>query len=157
MAYSGADVLAHLSELARRRAEIRRVSDAIVIAPQALEGEIIQSALRGVMGYDARITIVQMISDAVSLTRSKPPEVVFVLDPSKSEGAGANTLRALRTAGLQSPVAIISDLLTLKTAAEILAAGAFDVMHRDEVCGVRLRECLLRLAALSEIENEPKK
>jgi DNA-binding NtrC family response regulator len=122
MAYSGADVLAHLSELARQRAQIRRVADAVVIAPQPQEGEIIQSALRGVMGYDARITIVQMIGDAAKLTQSKPPEVVFVLDPSTTEAAGPSTLRALRSAGVQSPVAIISDQLTLKTAAEILAA-----------------------------------
>ncbi len=150
MTYSGADVLAHLSELARQRALTRRVTDAIIIAPQSQDGEFLQSALRGVMGYESRILISAMVSEAADLTRLKQPEVVFALDPTKVEAVSSKTIRSLRTAGISCPVAVISDLMTQKSAAEVLASGAFDVMHRDDVCGIRLRECFLKLAALEE-------
>jgi CheY-like chemotaxis protein len=148
MTYSGADVLAHLSELARQRALTRPVADAILVAPQPQDGEFLQSALRSVLGYNTRISIAAMITDAAKMARDKQPDVVFALDPSKLEAAGVKTLQSLRTAGIRCPIGIISNYVSPKSASEIMQAGAFDVIHRDDVCGIRLRQCLLKLAAL---------
>ena len=148
MAYSGADVLAQLSELARQRAAMPVVTSIMVVSQNRAEGELIQSALRAVVGYDTRIMVSLNLAEAVRDSKSVTPQIGFCVDDGTSaQGGCAASLRALRAAGISCPVAIIRGEVTPQIKNRLMEIGATDVLNRDDVCGIRLRECLLRLLA----------
>jgi hypothetical protein len=146
MAYSGANVLAHLSELARQRAELPRVSCLMIVSYDRAEGDLIQAAMRAVVGYDTRILVVASLGEAVQYSKLYPPQASFCLDNAPAKKVDCEqALRGLREAGISCPVAIIRATVTTHIRCKLLDAGASDVLARDEVCGIRLRESLLRL------------
>lgn len=148
MAYSGADVLAQLSELARQRAAMPAVSSILVVSHNRAEGDLIQSALRAVVGYDTRIIVSHSLAEAVRDSKTVAPQIGFCVDDGKgAHGGCAQTLRDLRTAGISCPVAIIHGEVTPQIKTRLMDGGAADVLNRDDVCGIRLREGLLRLLA----------
>jgi DNA-binding response OmpR family regulator len=154
MPYSGADVLAHLSELARQRAELPRVSCLLVMSYDRAEGDLIQSALRAVVGYETRILVVAALGEAVQYSKLYPPQASFCLDNAPAKKVDCEqSLRGLREAGITCPVAIIRGTVTTQIRCKLLDAGASDVLTRDEICGIRLRESLLRLL-VPRIETE---
>ena len=146
MPYSGADVLAHLSELARQRAELPRITSLIIIASHRPSGELIQSALRAVVGYDTKIFVAANVHQAVTHAAELQPEMTFYVDESPLRtDAFTAVLQALRKGGLVSPITVVRSELTSLIRSRLLELGAIDVVHRDEVCGLRLRESLLKL------------
>jgi len=150
MPYSGADVLAHLSELARQRAALPRISRILIISQDQAEGDLIQSVLRAVVGYDTHIAIAGAASDVRISPKNPAPQAVFWVDTGRTTSPAeiAKTLSALRSAGIVCPIAVIRDKVTHQCKAQHYDLGAADVLSRDEVCGLRLRECLLRLLAV---------
>lgn len=146
MPYSGADVLAHLSELARQRAELPRIAGLIIIATHKPSGDLIQSALRAVVGYDTKILVAATVQQAVADTGEIAPEMIFYLDESALRlDAFTAVLQGLRKGGLVSPVTVVRAELSSQIRSRLLELGAIDIVHRDEVCGLRLRESLLKL------------
>ncbi len=147
MPYSGADVLAHLSELARQRAELPRISTVLVISRLEATGELIQSALRAVVGYEADIVVCPNVAEAIRTLRDRQPQIAFICDDKHLaiEWFQA-TAQSIRKAGLACPLAFILEHVSSQLRCQLLDIGALDVFHRDEVCGLRLRESLLKLA-----------
>lgn len=155
MAYSGADVLAQLSELARQRAAMPEVSAIMVVSQNRAEGDLIQSALRAVVGYDTRIMVCHSLAEAVRDSKSVTPQIGFCVDDgTNAHGGCAQELRELRAAGISCPVAVIRGEVTPQIKARLLEIGATDVLNRDDVCGIRLREGLLRLLARQTLADK---
>ena len=148
MVYSGAKVLAHLSELARQRARLPRISSILIMSQERAGGELIRSTLRAVVGYDTSISVVLTHAEASQHVKLRPPQIAFHLGGTLIDRPSsiASHFQALRKAGIICPVAIIRNVMTPKIKCQILDLGAIDVFHRDEICGLRLRECLLKLA-----------
>ncbi len=145
MPYSGADVLAHLSELARQRAALPRVSCIFVLAKSVADGDRLQSILRAVVGYDTQIVVAQSLDEIVRLSKPLQPLFgIFLNDANPPTPSVKHVMRGLRAGGVGCPVAVIRDVVTPAVRCEVLELGASDVLTRDEVCGMRLRECLLR-------------
>lgn len=150
MAYSGADVLAHLSELARQRAELPRISTILVLAQQRSTGDLIQSALRAVVGYEAEIIVAPTFEVAIRDLGKQQPQIVFLIDTAHQRAAYfGGLLQSFRKMGIHCPVAIALDVISPQLRCQLLDLGVLDVFHRDEICGLRLRECLLKLGAAS--------
>ncbi len=146
MPYSGADVLAQLSELARQQAGLPRALSIMIVSHDQAEGDLLQSALRAVVGYETRIFVATSMAEALKLSKVNPPQIGFCLDNAPLKKAGCeDALRMLRDLGLACPVAIVRNSVTPQIRCKLLDLGATDVLNRDEFCGIRLRECLVRL------------
>jgi DNA-binding NarL/FixJ family response regulator len=153
MPYSGADVLAHLSELARQRAALPRISGILILAQNISDGELLQSVLRAVVGYDTQIAVSQTLDEAVRSSKTLRPQLgLFLNDSNPPTPSLIHVMRGLRTSQINCPVAVIRDVVTPAIRCEVLELGASDVLTRDEVCGMRLRECLLRLLVSQPVQ-----
>jgi hypothetical protein len=146
MPYSGADVLAQLSELARQRAEMPKIEGVLILAQSAPAGELVQSALRAVVGYETAIELVATLAGSRK-PGQKAPSIAFLYDDQNDflERFG-NLMALLRRANITCPVAVISTTLPPQDYPKIIELGAIDIMHRDDICGLRLRETVLKLA-----------
>ena len=155
MAYSGADVLTQLSELARQRAAMPVVTSIMVVSQNRAEGDLVQSALRAVVGYDTRIMVSSSHAEAVRDAKTVTPQIGFCVDDgTNAHYDGAASLRALRAAGISCPVAIIRGEVTPQIKNRLIEIGATDVLNRDDVCGIRLREGLLRLLVRQTLNDK---
>ena len=147
MPYSGADVLAHISELARQRAELPRIAHIVVVSRQEATGNVIQSALRAVVGYETDIRVYRSVSEAGRGLSNPAPEIAFLSDDKTMSLDWCRlTLQSLRKGGLQCPVVFILDTISPQLSSQLFELGALDVFHRDEICGLNLRQSLLKLA-----------
>ena len=150
MPYSGADVLAHLSELARQSAALPRLSNVVIIAKQQGAGDVVKSGLRAVIGYEALISVSDSVAEAAVAMKQNKSQIAFFLDESERPVRDFTALlNRFRSVGFSCPLVFISSEITPQIKSQFLVQGALDVLHRDEVCGLRLRECLLKLAQTS--------
>lgn len=150
MPYSGADLLAHLSELARQRAQLPRIGCIQILALQRTNGDLLQSALRAVVGYEVEILVAADLTGALRNMNQPQPQIVFILDDVHNRRDWfAGLVLDIRKAGLSCPLAIVLEVCTPQLRCQLLDLGVLDVIHRDEVCGLRLRECLLKLVSPS--------
>lgn len=148
MPYSGTDVLTQISELARQGAAGPRFSHLLVLARQQAQGDVVKSALRALVGYDALISVENSIREAAKSLPRNNPQLAFVVDDTNATVENFSAvIAAFHKAGFSCPLVFISSRITAQNKLHILALGALDALHRDEVCGLRLRQCFLKLPA----------
>jgi DNA-binding response OmpR family regulator len=76
---------------------------------------------------------------------ARRPQLIFLDDILKPSDRATDTIPFLRRAEYSGPIIVISRLVTKKRRLELLAVGATDVIHKDELDSVRLGEALLHV------------
>ncbi len=87
---------------------------------------------------------------------ARKPELVFLDDVLKPSDNASQTIPYLRRAEYAGPIVVVSGQVTKNRRNDLLAAGATDVIHKDDVDSVRLAEALLRVFAVWIPSTTPK-
>ncbi|MBK9079254.1 MAG: response regulator [Hyphomicrobium sp.] len=141
---SGGDYLEKKSGLRARRS-LPALNDVIVVDDENIDADRMFATLRVMYGYDVTVRRAATAGAAVDAVIARTPDIVFLDDILKPSDDAAHTIPFLRRAGYNGPIVVISGQVTRSRRVVLLAAGATDVIHKDDVDSVRLSEVLHRI------------
>ena len=78
---------------------------------------------------------------------SSEPCLVFLDDILKPSATPSQAIPLLRNAGYAGPIIVVSGQVTHSRRSSLLADGASDVIHKDDVDSVRVAEAIARVQA----------
>ena len=142
---SGGDFLAKKSELMRAREGIPDLKDVLVVEDESMDADRMFATLRVMFGYDLEIRRANTLASAVDMVMARKPEIVFLDDILKPSDDASQTIPFLRRAGFEGPIVVVSGQVTRTRRTTLIAAGATEVIHKDDVDSVRLTETLQRI------------
>ena len=142
---SGSEFLEKKSGIVRARTGLPALTDVVVVDDERLDTDRMFATLRVMFGYDVGVRRAATIGAAIDLVMSRTPDIVFLDDILKPSDDAAQTIPFLRRAGYKGPIVVVSGQVTRTRRAVLLAAGATDVIHKDDVDSVRLAEALQRV------------
>jgi len=119
--------------------------DVLVVDDEAPDADRLRATLRVMFGYDVEVRHAATLGTAVDCVLKSQPQLIFLDDILKPSDRATDTIPFLRRAGYEGPIIVISGQVTKKRHVELLAAGATDVIHKDDLDSVRLGEALLRV------------
>ena len=159
---SGGEFLAKKSDVTRLRKELPKLKDALVIEDEAMDSDRLKATLRVMFGYELDIRVASTLARALDSIIERKPEIVFLDDILKPSDSAHQTIPYLRRAGYEGHIVVVSGQVTRARRNELLAAGATDVIHKDDVDSVRLGEALIRVFCAKdngapEAESKPAK
>lgn len=142
---SGGDFLAKKSEVMRTRGDIPQLKDVLVVEDENLDADRMFATLRVMFGYEVNVRRAATLAAAVDSVLQRKPEMVFLDDILKPSDDASQTIPFLRRAGYEGPIVVVSGQATRQRRMVLIAAGANDVIHKDDVDSVRLTEALQRV------------
>lgn len=144
---SGGDFLAKKSDLLRARASMPVLKTVLIVEDEDPDAEKLQATLRVMFGYDLEVRRSATLNSAIDAVLKKMPELVFLDDVLRPTDEAHQTIPFLRRAGYEGPIVVVSGRVNRRRRADLTAAGATDVIHKDDVDSVRLAEALTRIFA----------
>jgi len=138
----GGDHLAKKSELVRARVRLGVFKSILIVEDETLDAERLTATLRVLFGYDTQIRCASSLGDAVDRVLEQTPCVLFLDDILKPSTTALQAIPLLREAGYAGPIVVVSGEVTHARRSSLLAAGAGDVIHKDDVDSVRVAEAL---------------
>jgi DNA-binding NarL/FixJ family response regulator len=146
---SGGDYLERKSGL-RARQTLPALHDVVVVDDEIIDADRMFATLRVMFGYDVTVRRAATAGTAVDAIMEHAPDIVFLDDILKPSDDAAHTIPFLRRAGYNGPVVVVSGQVTRSRRVVLLAAGATDVIHKDDIDSVRLTESLQRVFGNSQ-------
>lgn len=143
---SGAEFLTKKSELNRARDEAASFTDVVVVDDETIDCDRMLATLRVMYGYAVEVRRAASLDEAIKCVMDKRPDLVLLDDILKPSDDATHTIPLLRRAGFDGPIVVISGQVTRTRRPVLLAAGASDVIHKDDVDSVKLLETLQALA-----------
>lgn len=149
MAGSGGDFLERKSGATKARLSLPKLNDVLIIDDEMFDTNRLKATLRILFGYSLEIRGAATLATALDSVLGKQPDLIFLDDILKPNDNAAETIPFLRRANFNGPIVVISGQVTRKRQSTLLACGATDVIHKDDVDSVRLSESLVRVFAAS--------
>ena len=144
---SGGEFLAKKSDITKLRKALPPLSDVLIVEDETFDVERLTATLRVMFGYDLEVRRASTLATALDRVIEKRPEIIFLDDILKPSDTALNSIPYLRHATYEGPIVVISGQVARARRNELMAAGATDVIHKDDVDSVRLAEALLRVFA----------
>ncbi len=145
MSSSGGDFLSKKSVLMRGRESLSEVVDVLVVDDEARDSDRMLATLRVMFGYKMSVRRAADITGALAHVANQQPDIILLDDILKPSDDGEATLPLLRATGFTGPIIVISGLVTRSRKPILIAAGATEVIHKDDVDSVRLTETLQQI------------
>lgn len=142
---SGGDFLDRRSDATKRRANLPKLDNILVIDDETFDADRLKATLHLMFGYEIEIRRAATLGRALDEVISRMPELIFLDDVLKPNDTASQTLPFLRRAGYNGPVIVVSGQVTRNRRTVLMEAGAADVIHKDDVDSVRLAEALERV------------
>lgn len=142
---SGGDFLAKKSEVAQLGKQLPALSNVLIIEDETFDADRLRATLRVVLGYDVAMRRSQTLGSALDQVLADVPDLVFLDDLLKPSDTAVNSIPFLRRAKYEGPIIVVSGQVTRSRKAELIALGADEVIHKDDVDSVRLTQALIRV------------
>jgi DNA-binding NarL/FixJ family response regulator len=133
---------------------LEKVVHVLIVEDDVVDAAKMQAALRMLMGTAVAVTIVGEPKQIEAAVRSRRPDIVL-LDDRMPDGSGAEaTVPALRAAGFEGHVLLVSGLLSRLRQAALGRLGGIDaIIHKDEADSVSLTEAILDALERPPVRN----
>lgn len=142
---SGGDFLAKKSGLIQAKKAVAPLRDVVVVEDENIDSDRMFATMRVMYGYDIQVRRAASAASAADLVMEKKPDLLFLDDILKPSDDASQTIPILRRAGYEGPIVVVSGQVTKTRRAVLLAAGAIDVIHKDDVDSVRLTETIKKI------------
>lgn len=143
---SGSKHLARKSELGRTRQQLDAYRDILVIEDDNTDAERLTAKLHVLFGYDTGIRCAGDLEQAIACIEEQEPHLIFLDDILKPSLTALQAIPQLRSAGYKGPIIVVSGLVTHSRRSCLLANGASDAIHKDDIDSVRLAEAVSSLS-----------
>ena len=147
---SGGDFLHKKSGIMRDKQGMPHLKDVVVVDDEHIDADRMLATLRVMFGYDVEVRRAATMGAAIDLVMARKPDIVFLDDILKPSDDASQTIPFLRRAGYAGPIVVISGQVTRNRRTLLLAAGATEVIHKDDVDSVRLTETLHRVFGVTK-------
>ena len=139
---AGGDFLARKSDATKIRKSLPRVTDILIVEDETFDADRLKATLHVMLGYDLGIRRASTLGSALDMVIQHKPEIVFLDDYLKPNDNAAQTIPFLQRAGYAGPIIVVSGQVDRQRRAMLMAAGACDVIHKDDLDSVRVAEGL---------------
>lgn len=140
---AGRAYLAQRSALAKRLAAGYPYRHIQIVDDCSLDGDVLASLLRKVLGADVRIMTARSIAAAREQWQQRRPDLMFLDDRLGPAGSANIHLPQLRRLGFNGPIVVMSGLMGRERRGEMIRLGAVEAVHKDDLVSARLIELLL--------------
>ena len=144
---NGGDFLARKSDLTKSRHARLVFSDFLIVEDENFDADRLRATLHIMFGYGIKVRRAKTLGSALDCVIERKPEVTFLDDILKPTDNASQTIPFLRRCGYDGPIIVVSGQVTRQRHAEMSAAGAIDVIHKDDLDSVRIAEALERVQA----------
>lgn len=144
---TGSSHLTKRSDLASSRSRQEMPHDILIVDDEALDAERLTATLRVLYGYQVSIRWACSIGDALDGLAENQPCLTFLDDILKPSADAFLSIPELRRAGYEGPIIVVSGAVTQSRRTRLIAGGATDVIHKDDVDSVRVAEAVDRARA----------
>ncbi|MEO8420583.1 MAG: response regulator [Hyphomicrobium sp.] len=144
---TGSGHLTKRSDLASSRSRQAMPHDILIVDDEALDAERLTATLRVLYGYQVSIRWACSIADALDSLAETQPSLTFLDDILKPSADAFLSIPELRRAGYEGPIIVVSGAVTQSRRTRLIAGGATDVIHKDDVDSVRVAEAVDRARA----------
>ena len=141
---TGSGHLTKRSDLASARAKLEQPVEILIIDDEPLDAERLTATLHVLFGYQVQIRWARSLGDAVKSLAERLPTLTFLDDILKPSDDAFLSIPELRRAGYEGPIIVVSGAVTQSRRSRLIAGGASDVIHKDDVDSVRLAEAVDR-------------
>ncbi len=144
---TGADYLAHKSDLAKSRKDLPDYKDILIVEDEALASDRMAATLRGLFGQDLEVRRARTVNMAIDLMLKKLPDLIMLDDYVGPNDTALDSLPLIRHTKFTGPVIVVSGRMSRHRRAELLAKGADETINKDDLDSGSMSESLLRLVA----------
>ena len=146
---SGGDHLEKKSESVHLSRRLPQIGNILIIEDETFDADRLRATLRLVLGYDVAFRRASTLGLALDAVIAQMPDLVFLDDLLKPTDTASHTIPFLRRAKYEGPLIVVSGQVTRARKAELVALGANDIIHKDDVDSVRLAAALARVYQLN--------
>lgn len=129
----------------RARQGLPQLANILIIEDETFDAERLSATLRVMFGYELVVRRAATLASALDRIIEQKPDIIFLDDVLKPSDDASQSIPYIRRAGYEGPIVVVSGQVTRTRRATLLAAGATDVIHKDDVDSVRLAEALVRV------------
>jgi CheY-like chemotaxis protein len=119
--------------------------DVLIVDDDPSDANRLKATLRVLFGYELEVRFAATLASAVDSVLQKQPDLVFLDDILKPSDNASDTIPFLRHAQYAGPIVVVSGQVTRARQSSLVASGATDVIHKDDVDSVRLAEAMVRV------------
>ena len=141
---TGRDFLARKSDLTRMRQKIPGLKDVLIVDDNNFDADSLRATLNMMFGYGLTLRRAKTLGSALDCVIERKPDLIFLDDILPPSDTASTTIPFLRRCGFEAGIIIVSGEMTRNRKHELLAAGAVDVIHKDDLDSVRISEALGR-------------
>ena len=142
---SGGDFLERKSHVTKLRQSLPELRDVLIVDDDPSDANRLKATLRVLFGYQLEVRLAATLASAVDSVLKKQPDLVFLDDILKPSDNASDTIPFLRHAKYAGPIVVVSGQVTRARQSSLVASGATDVIHKDDVDSVRLAEAMVRV------------
>ena len=154
---TGGGHLARKSALAIARAGKPAFEDILLVEDKDKEAARLTSTLNVIFNRTASIRRATTLAKALDAVIAKKPDLIFLDDILPPNDNALLTIPFVRRCGYEGPIVVVSSELTRQRRALLLAAGAIDAVHKDDVDGIEIEEALSKVYAAISAAAKPAK
>jgi len=141
---TGGDFLARKSDATKIRQSLPAVQDVLIVEDETFDADRLKATLHVMLGYELTIRRASTLGSALDCVIQRKPSIVFLDDYLKPSDDASHTIPFLQRAGYEGPIVVVSGEVDRQRRAFLMAAGASDVIHKDDLDSVRVAEALAR-------------
>ena len=145
---TGAEFLVRKSDLAKTRKDLPTYKDIIIVEDENLDANRLIATLRTMFGYELEARRAKTLNIALDMVIQRAPELLLLDDYLKPLDTAADSIPMIRRAGYTGPIVVISGELTRDRRSALIAKGATDTIHKDDLNSVAIAEVLTRIATV---------
>jgi DNA-binding NarL/FixJ family response regulator len=142
---TGGDFLERKSNVSKQRTALPKLHDVLVVDDSDVDANRLKATLRVIFGYEVEVRRAATLASAVDCVLNRQPDLIFLDDVLKPSDSAIETIPFLHHAKYQGPIIVVSGEVTRTRRVELLAAGATEVIHKDDVDSVRLTEAMVQI------------
>jgi DNA-binding NarL/FixJ family response regulator len=142
---TGAGHLAQKNAALMSRTGQPRLADILIVEDETIDADRMRAMLHIMFGYGLQIRRALTLGSALDCVIERKPDIVFLDDYLKPADNASHTIPFLRRAGYDGPIIVVSGRADRQRRAELKAAGAADVIHKDDIDTVQLTAALNRI------------
>lgn len=149
----GSSHLNRKSAILRRKSAFVQIKDLLIVDDESIDSDRLGATLRVILGYDVNVRSAPTIAQALDALVAKQADVVFLDDILKPSDNALDSIPLIRRSGFTGPIVVISGQVTRARRGQLQDAGAYEVLHKDELDSVNLAETLTRIFTVPRTAN----
>ncbi|MFM1816537.1 MAG: Response regulator receiver domain [Pseudomonadota bacterium] len=145
--------LARRADLTRDRQNLPKLESVLVVDDVSADADRIRATLSIIFGHDIKVRHARTLNSALDCVLDELPGVILLDDYLKPSDTALTSIPMIRRAGYDGAIVVVSGQLDRHRHRDLLAAGAKEAIHKDDLNSVRILETLNKVVAKLAVQD----